>query len=657
MNGVVSTSEGQESLSTAGGQSRIRLLRGAGPAAWLAILALAVAWRAQHLGAFSLSNDEGAHLMWARLAADGYALYSETQAVQAPLFIETIALAFRLAGPQVEAGRWVILASFGLLAAVLSWLAYREGRWPASLVALVLLSLSPLSFSLSRLVMAEVPATALAALSMGLALVFRDRRRRGWLLASGLALGLSFLTKALYPFLLAPVGLLVWQARHERPPAGSRPWRAMAGDGLVWAAGIVAPLILTLALYPPAALYEQLVAFRGDIRAAAAGSAAETWAYFGAFLSSHWGLWLASAGAAVLAVVLSRYGWWPGTARGRDLGAWLAWLAAGAAMLGWHAPLFPHHFVLLLPPLCLLAAWYAAAVGQLWRLRRPSGRWGTAIRWAALFIGAAAVFNAPAMVAANRETAAIVTGGREAEGLALLRAVSSPDDFLMGDSQLLIFMAGRRTPPPLGDVALVAIKAGRQTPERMIALTEKYSAPAVAQWSLRLAWLPEYLEWVQANYLARRVWDNDHIIYYGLRLPPGQAIPNERAVRLGEAVLLRGYRTGPAPIPAGGDLNLKVYWQATAPLDRDYTIFTQLLDRNGALVAGWDSQPLGGYLPTGQWPVDEIVTDVVSLPVPAGTPAGQYRLITGMYLLETLERLPNLTETGYFSELATITIE
>ena len=65
---------------------------------WLLLFALALAWRAQNLDAFGPVNDEGAHLMWARLAVDGYPLYSETQAVQSPLFLETIGLAFRLAG-------------------------------------------------------------------------------------------------------------------------------------------------------------------------------------------------------------------------------------------------------------------------------------------------------------------------------------------------------------------------------------------------------------------------------------------------------------------------------------------------------------------------------------------------------------------------------
>jgi hypothetical protein len=204
-------------------------------------------------------------------------------------------------------------------------------------------------------------------------------------------------------------------------------------------------------------------------------------------------------------------------------------------------------------------------------------------------------------------------------------------------------------------VALVAIKAGRQTSERMINLTAQYQAPAVVQWSLRLPWLPDYLAWVDSSYLARRVWDNDHIIYFGLRVPPGQAIPNERMIRLGDFVSVRGYQV--EPLQVGQDLNLKVYWQTDAPLKDDYTIFTQLLDRQGNLAASWDSQPLGGYFPTSQWPAREIVTDIVRLPVPAGLPPGDYTLITGLYRLETLERLRTADGHNDYVTLTTLKLE
>ena len=316
-------------------------------------------------------------------------------------------------------------------------------------------------------------------------------------------------------------------------------------------------------------------------------------------------------------------------------------------MLLWHAPLFPHHFIVLLPPLILLAAGFISDIALL--LRR--WKWAYAL-WLVVVVAA---FNLPAMVQANQKTAAIVTGGRETEALQLLESVSAPTDFVMGDSQLLIFMAGRRTPPQLGDVALVAIKAGRQTSERMMGITKEVRAPAVVQWSLRLPWLPEYLAWVEKNYLAKRVWDNDHIIYFAPRLSPEQTVPNAREERLGESLRLRGYEVDTSSVRAGDTLSLKVYWQADTPLTNDYTIFTQLLDSNGTLAQGWDSQPLGGYFPTSQWPANEIVTDIVQLPLPADLPPGDYTLITGLYLLDTGERLIQADGTNYI-KLTTITV-
>ncbi len=74
-------------------------------------------------------------------------------------------------------------------------------------------------------------------------------------------------------------------------------------------------------------------------------------------------------------------------------------------------------------------------------------------------------------------------------------------------------------------------------------------------------------------------------------------------------------------------------------------------------MAGQDSQPLGGYLPTSQWPANEIVTDIIRLPLPADLPDGDYSLITGMYVLETLERLPVMDDDRDYLNLTTIEIK
>lgn len=616
-------------------------------ALWLLLLGLAVAWRVQNLNSFGLSNDEGVYLMWGRLVADGYPLYRDTVAVQPPLFFETLALAFRLFGDTLLVGRWTMLAGFGLLAAGLSWLAYQTGRWPAAISALVLLALAPLVFTFSRLAMAEIPATALAVLAIALLVVYTRRPHWGWLVASGLLLGLSLIFKTLNPFVVAPAAVLL-MLHHTLPQqvnvaaqlvSPHKHWRRLLLDGAAWGAAAALPVALVFVLYDSATAYDQLVVFRNDLRAAVPGSWPETWDHFALFFAGHWSFWLLAIGSIISTT------WQAARFDGKTATSplfpkilcnfvWLVWLLSGVLLLVWHTPLFAHHFVVLLPPLILLGAGFVADAISLWPAASLPLRLGLALP---LLVAALGV---PAMVQTNRQTVAAVTGGREQDALAFLDTVTNPNDFVMGDSQLLIFMANRRTPPPLGDLALVGIKAGRQTADRLVRLTTDYRSPAVVQWALRLPWLPDYLTWVEQNYLARRVWDNDHIIYFVRRIPPDEPLPNPQNVPLGDSLALRGFSIDPNPARPGQALQLSVYWQTAAPLAEDYTIFTQLLDSTGALAAGFDHQPLGGNFPTSQWPAGEIVTDRLRLPLPAELPPGRYTLVTGMYRLSTGERLP-----------------
>lgn len=609
---------------------------------WILMFTAVLAWRLPNLDAFGLSNDEGAHLMWAKLAVDGYTLYQETLAVQSPLFLESVAWTFRLLGPSIAAGRITTLIGFVALAIILSILAYRAGGWLAACGAVLLLGASPLMFSLSRLVMAEVPATAWAVLAVGLACLAYESERwqQGWFLAAGLALGLSFITKALHPFAVVPIGWLLLIRAYQSESGAF--WRNFIINSMLVGIGTMVPMAAVFVIYEPGAVYDQLVAFRGDLRAAIPGSWNETATHFTTFFESHWGYWLlASSGLLSLISAPRESRLYPMT--------WSLWLGAGVVMLLWHAPLFRHHFVVLLPPLILLGAFGLAQATDFWQkvIRRDTispSRWMGGLIITLMLTGA--LFNVPDWVQANQQTAAIVTGGREAQALDLLRQVSHPTDFVMGDSQLLIFMAQRRTPPPLGDVALVAIKAGRQTAPRMQRLTLEYQAPAVVQWSLRLPWLPDYLDWVEMHYLARRVWDNDHIIYFAPRVSSEAKLPNPLETPLGDRLTLRGFSIENESLSAGDTLHLKVYWQVTAPLDANYTVFTQLLAEDGTLAAGWDSQPLGGHFPTGAWPAGEIVTDMVQVPL-SELPPGTYTLITGMYTLDTLARLQTDAGTDF----------
>jgi hypothetical protein len=53
-----------------------------------------------------------------------------------------------------------------------------------------------------------------------------------------------------------------------------------------------------------------------------------------------------------------------------------------------------------------------------------------------------------------------------------------------------------------------------------------------------------------------------------------------------------------------------------------------------------DGEPQGGGLPTNRWTVNQVVADNYALTVAADVEPGPHVLEVGMYLLETLERLP-----------------
>ncbi len=587
---------------------------------WLAILMLAMLWRLNNIDAFGLNNDEGAYLMWARLVADGYPLYSQTHSVSAPLFIEGLALVFKLFGFSIVGGRMTIMATFALLALALGWLAHRIAGWPGAFAALAMVVLPTPFFQLSRQVMAEIPASLFAVLAVwGGWLYFAGHNQR-WLALAGLALAISLLIKTLYPAAVLPIAWFIW--RNEKS------WRNKFMGGLAFALPLLATLIVVISFFNWTAFYNQVILFRSDLRAVAPWDWQQNWQMLMAFAQPLWGLGLL-AGAGLLV-----------SARRPRAQAWALWLLGDFALLMWHSPLFPHHSIILLPPAILLAVEFIEFT--FYDLRFTERR-STLVLGTGLVLGT--LFSVPNLIHLNQGWLDITTGGREAEAARMLNKVTRPTDFVVTDSQLFALLANRRTPPPLGDIALVAIKAGRQSSDRLIQMSEDYDVQAVANWALRLPWLPDYLAWAEQNFWVHKIWDNDHQLYFGRKLPPGAPIPNPQTVRLGEAIQLRGFSVDASQIRPGGSLPLTLYWQATAPVPTDFTVFVQVLDSRGKLAAQMDGQPIHGYFPTSQWPVGEFVPDQVDVPLPADLPAGTYTVITGMYNLQTLERLP-VAENG-----------
>ena len=121
---------------------------------------------------------------------------------------------------------------------------------------------------------------------------------------------------------------------------------------------------------------------------------------------------------------------------------------------------------------------------------------------------------------------------------------------------------------------------------------------------------------------------------------------HELGVNLGDQVLLLGHDGVPRSVEAGQTIHLTVHWQALADVDHDYTAFVHLVDGHGRIVAQHDGQPVQGFYPTSFWDVGDTVQDHLDVAVDSSVPAGEYRLVAGMYLLGTGERLPVLDDAG-----------
>jgi len=100
---------------------------------------------------------------------------------------------------------------------------------------------------------------------------------------------------------------------------------------------------------------------------------------------------------------------------------------------------------------------------------------------------------------------------------------------------------------------------------------------------------------------------------------------------LADNVELVGYRLDAEQVRAGGVAKITLYWRAAGKIEKDYTVFTHLLDATGFLRAQQDNPPVGGTYPTRDWVSHQTIVDKYALSLPANLAAGPYRFEIGMY--------------------------
>jgi hypothetical protein len=115
---------------------------------------------------------------------------------------------------------------------------------------------------------------------------------------------------------------------------------------------------------------------------------------------------------------------------------------------------------------------------------------------------------------------------------------------------------------------------------------------------------------------------------------------------LADGITLRGYDLVPEQVNAGDTITLTLHWKVRQTPSTDYQVFVHLLGDGLKPVAQGDGPPLSGDYPTSMWGTGETIADPHPVSLPGDLPTGEYRLLVGMYELETLQRLPRVDGNG-----------
>lgn len=606
----------------------------------LFVLLLFVAWSITHLDGFSWDYDEGIHVYIAWLVQQGHPLYAQTFSPYTPGFIVALLAAFMLLGASVFAARLVtvLVAALGLLGVMIaaSELAPSPVRggglgWGhvfAELCAAALLVFTPSFLQWSRAAMSDLPSAALTALAVALALVYLRAAKLRWLFAAEIIFAGALWVKLISIGGAAAIALAMWLSLRER--------RADIPRALLGSLIIVVLALSPLLSFDVRSLYDQAIYFHVQKRAAYTQSLLENFSTLIAFLGDN----LTLSALALLGAVMGLANRNPAI-RHLSLVASI-WFVATFISLMLQTPLFAnHHPVVLVFALASLAG--AGTTFWILDIRYLISRFTPSLHHlTTAFLLLIALLGLGQYPEAWRAASAPPFQPVAEEAVTLLRALTPASDLLVSDAQMIAFRAQRQSPPALADTSQARLDSGNLTAQQLIAEAQQPNVNAILFWSGRLESGAAFVDWTERNYhRVRSSLQKPNAPYrFYLRAPhPQYALE----AQLGDGIRLWGYdlnRRGEVELGAGQTLSLTLYFERIGEIPRSYTVFTHLLDAHGHVVAQADRPPLAGRYLTTQWQTNEFVVDEFVLPLDFEVSDGDYQLEIGMYLRETLQRLP-----------------
>ena len=437
--------------------------------------------------------DEGVY--WASLDAmrSGHQLFTEVYSSQPPLFLTGLLPFYSVAGGGIVAARLPIVA-LSLIGLVVAYLLGRTlaGPWGGLLGAL-LLAFAPPYLRLSYVLQGDLASVVLGmvALVVAVELGWRNARAPAWSVV-GLLLAAAVLTKFLAAAYVVPICLV----------AAGLSWRATAARLFAVVVGTVAGTALVLAPFVGSLdlVYRQTV----ELHLLSGGAAPQQLAEKVKIVQQA-APPLPIAGLALVGAVAGLL------VRRRATLIVLAWLAAAIAVVLGQRPLWAHHVVVLVPPLCLLAG---AAVPLLVELASRSRQEGRAmLMWARpAGVAAGAILAAVTLVIGVTALPADDFAATR-KAIAAIRAAVPGDGVIASDNFFAAAETGHEVPPQLVDMSSVRFQAHQLSVAEWEAAVESshavalvFGTPGYLQTPGLTTWVPERFRRVESPSADEEVW-------------------------------------------------------------------------------------------------------------------------------------------------------
>lgn len=295
-------------------------------------------------GAFEYDTDEGLCLARAFMHAEGYSLYKDIWMDTPPFLILLLSGLIKIFGPSVYLARTLILVFSTLLLWALFQILSRTQGFLIAFLTTALIALSSFYVKLSVSIMIGLPAVALAILSSYGVFLYQEKYQKRYLLLSGCLLALALQSK-LFVIIFIPALILeilvIEKDRSEKEKLAIRSLSTI----LFWFAALIA-VYLSLAFIVTSIDFSQIIKPYSRMRSGGMFNDFRGLGHVTKWILEEYDVALLALGSLVFLKLKEK----------RFFIAPFTCFILGVSVFVTHSPMWYHHRLLVLVPMCWLAS-------------------------------------------------------------------------------------------------------------------------------------------------------------------------------------------------------------------------------------------------------------------------------------------------------------